>query len=158
MSIDIVSVLLIIANVLVLYFVLNKLLYKPVAKFIGKREEAIVRARDQINRGKTAETDAKAHAEEILAQARAQAEKLSAQIQEEGRARADAMVAQAREQAEGIVQKAREQMESEREQMRRQVREEAVGSALALTSKMLKREVTRENNQDMIDEYLEKVG
>ena len=60
MSIDIVSVLLIIANVLVLYFVLNKLLYKPVAKFIGKREEAIGRARDQINRGKTAETDAKA--------------------------------------------------------------------------------------------------
>jgi F-type H+-transporting ATPase subunit b len=89
---------------------------------------------------------AKDEAAHIIDQANELAEERSAEITNE-----------ARRQAQDLIDRARKEIEDTRKQVQDTLRTEAVVMAVEIASKILQREVSLEDNQKLIDDFLKKV-
>ena len=112
------SLVLHLVNLVILYIVFKKFLYKPVAKFLKDRQDKIAQERASIDQDR-AEVDAlKAKGDGILDDARTQAEGQAAQIMAQADKDAKAICARAQEQAKEILENARQEAEEEKKRQK----------------------------------------
>lgn len=150
--------LIVFLNLTILYFILRRILFKPVTQFMENRTNSI---RDSINNAEKAKSEAdalKLKYEEQLRNARAEGEKLI----DEARARADKehdrLVHEAEAEAEGILQRTREEIERERKQMLREIRGQVAGLALSAASKVIEANMDTESNRILVDKFIDEAG
>ena len=121
-----------IINLLVLYFLLQHFLFKPIQKIMDQRDELI---RGQLK-------DAQDQKES--------AGKLKAQYEE--------ALASAKEESGQIVDKARKTMEVEREQAMREMKSQIADIALTAASKIMGEKNSSERDLALYDQFLEEAG
>lgn len=145
-------------NLIILYIVLRKVLFKPVMSFMENRtksiEDSIADAKKQRAEALTLKKDydtqlksAKAESKRIIDAAVAKASSQQAMI-----------MAEAQKQAEELLAKAREEIELEREQMVRDVRSEVASLAFTAASKVLEANLDTESNRLLIDKFMDEAG
>jgi F-type H+-transporting ATPase subunit b len=146
-------------NIALLFFVLRKLLFKPITKFMDARANSV---RNEIEGAEKNRADAIAMRElyedrmkkadddalDVVRIAREQAEKQSA-----------ATIAEAKRQAESLVANARKQIEAERRQAYLAFKAEAAALVVAATGKLLRRETVSSGNLTMqAEDILREIG
>lgn len=145
-------------NLIILYVVLRKILFKPVTQFMENRTQSIRDSIGNAEKAKSEADDLRRKYEEQLRNARAEGERLI----EEARARADMehdrLVAEAESEAEGILEKAREEIERERAQMLREIRGQVAGLALSAASKVIEANMDTESNRELVDRFIDEAG
>ena len=157
-SINLWSVLISLANLLLLTLILKKFLFKPVMKVLddrkasidadyAKAKEAREDAEEQRKNYAAAMAAAKQTADQMIAEAALTAGRRGAEI--ENAARADA--AQIRSQAE-------EDARLERKRAEQDIRREIADVSAKLTEKLLEREISPEDHQGLIDDFLRDMG
>ena len=151
LSLSVSNLVITIINILVLYLLLRKFLYKPVMGIIEKRDEMI---KTQLETAKKTEQDAmqlKAQYENSLNDAHDE----SLRIVENSKARAQEeysrIVKEADEQAGKIIDNARKTVELDREK-------EVANLALVAVSKMLGEQKNAAANQALYGQFLSQVG
>ncbi len=155
MALSPLNILIYIINIVVLYLLLRVLLYKPIRKFLDKREQKI-----QAQLTDAEETQKKAHAllEQYQAQL-AQAEEEAKKITQEGTVRASEtasqLIADAKQQAEEILAAARAKEQEEQKRALREMRTQIANMAVDLAAQILKREVRQEDNRMLIDAFFQ---
>jgi len=137
----------------VTFLLLYLLLYKPVSRFLGERRERTV------NSLKEAE-NARNEAELILREAKAElastsekSRQLSHETIENAALAAEKIIDNAQEEASAIIVRAREQMEAERQSALEHAFTDLVSFAGGLTSRILAREVSIEDNRSIVDHF-----
>lgn len=141
-------------NVVVLYLLLKKFLWKPVTAMLDRRrqdiEENTAAAQDQRAQAE----QARAQYEEHLAQANEEADALIRQAKERADREYQAVLSRAAADADALAEKTRAQLRTEREQMMAGARSEIAALALALAAKVAGSHAGGENDAAMVDAFL----
>lgn len=158
MSLNAWEILAHICAILVLFVVLRKVLVKPVGSFLAQRQKkidaALEKAReiDEKNRLISADSD------RARAQAQAQIDQMLGQARKQAEMEAQAIVQNARDEARELIARARQEAQVQREQMLRGLQSQTADLAVEIAAKVLAREVQPQDHQAMIRQFLEKVG
>jgi F-type H+-transporting ATPase subunit b len=144
-------------NFSVLFLGLFFLLRKPIAQFFGTRIKGI---EDQLGELETKKKDARQKLEEYTAKL--------AQLDQEGKKIVDDYIRQGNEakerilkEAESVADKLKEQalrnIDYEINQAKLRLQEEVLGKAIVKAEEIIKNEITIEDHDRLVDEYLKKV-
>ena len=157
-SVNLWQILISLANLLIMFLIIKKFLYKPVKATLAKRQSELD-ARYQA--AETAEQDARRHQsdwEAKMAGAEAQADRIVDQATEQAKFRSDAMLEEARQKAEAMVQMAQTEAQLERRKAEDGIKREIVEVSGLLTEKMLEREINTEDHRNLIDSFIDQIG
>jgi F-type H+-transporting ATPase subunit b len=146
-----------IVTFLVLVGLLAKFAWRPLLAALEARQEAIRKSLDDVRSAK--EELQKVHVESarILAQARADADSIVSATRTEVNAFREEMRQKARGEADGIVKNAERQIEQETARALQQIRHEAVDLSVTIASKLLQRNVSKEDNARLIEDTFKQI-
>lgn len=162
-TLDIISVnfwqmLVSLANLVLLFLLVKRFLYKPVKKMLEARQSAIDSEYDAASKAlESANADKKAY-EKKLENAKQEADELMKTAVDNANEREREIIAQAKEKAEGIVRRAENEAELERKKAEDGIRKEIIEVSSLLTEKMLEREVSLDDHKSFIDSFIENIG
>jgi F-type H+-transporting ATPase subunit b len=137
---------------LVLVGLLAKFAWRPLLDALESRQAQIRQSLEDARQARVELERLNAESAKILASARADAEAIVAQTRADADRFREELRQKARSEAAGIVQNAERQIEQETAKAIKQIRLEAVDLSVALASKLLQRNVTREDNERLIEE------
>ena len=137
---------------LVLLGLLAKFAWKPLLEALEKRQESIRRSLDDAAKAKQELERLQAESQRILAEARAEAEAIVARTREDAGRLRDDMRQKAQQEAANIVKNAEKQIQLETARALQQIRHEAVDLSIAIASKLLQRNVSKEDNERLIED------
>ena len=152
------DLLLHIVNVLILFFFLRWLLYKPVMKFLRKRDEEAEAAREEIRRGQDEVESQLQHYNKLIENARDESARIVQQSNELAREHAKEIVDSAKAEANEIVARAEREAQYSRAHAKDVLRNEIADMAVDIASKIVRREISAEDNRAIIEDFFKKVG
>ena len=157
-SVNLWQILISLANLVILFLILKKFLYKPVTKMLEARRAEIDGQYADAENAKNSAEAMEAELTERLAGAKAEAEGIVKEAADIAKARGDKIVEEARATADGIIRQAEEDAELERKRVGETIKEQIVDVSTALAEKMLEREVNADDHKALIDDFISKIG
>lgn len=157
-SVNIWQIVVSLCNLVILFLIVKKFLYKPVCNMLKSREELLAQqkeeARKNLEEAKSTKEaldaqlkGASDRANEILAEASLQAEK-----------RREKIAADAQKEAEAIVRQAKTEAELEKKHAEEEIKNQIVEVSFALGEKLIEREIKEEDHHHLIDDFISKIG
>jgi len=146
-----------ILNLVILYVILRRLLFKPVKSFLDKRTQSFQSKKEELERLQNEIEANRQLSREELEKAREQAMAIMEQAEQTAQERIRDSQEKAQKQAEAIIEQARQKVEDERMQAIETFKDQAAVLAVEMASKIIKSHFTAEENKDIIDNFLKKV-
>ena len=153
-SLNLWQMLISLCNLIILFLILKKFLYKPVRKALEERKQAVEgvyadaqKALDTANANKT-------EYERELAGIRERADSMLASATADANKRSEAILSAARERADGMMRQAKNDIALERRKAESGIRSEIADVSTALTEKLLAREINSDDHRKLIDDFL----
>ena len=146
-----------IVTFLVLLTVLAKFAWSPLLAALETRQNAIRKSLDDAQQAKQELERLNAESAQILNRARVDAEAIITGSRSDGDRLREEIRAKARTEADHIVKNAERQIQLETSRALEQIRKEAVELSVMIASKIIKRSLTKEDNERLIDEALKQV-
>jgi len=144
-------------NFAILLYLLKRFLYKPALAYLDRRRELIASRMETARQSEERAGQLATQREQELTKAREQARRTL----DEARARAEEIIAQskgtAQQEGERILAEARRQTEQERAQMMDDLRRSYAEIAVLGAERVLDREVKLEDHERLLDELLSEV-
>ena len=147
-----------IVTFLVLLALLAKFAWRPLLSALESRQESIRRALDDAQKAKQDLERLHAESAEIIRQSRVESDAIIARSRGDAERVREEMKQKARAEAEGIVKSAERQIQLETARALQQIRREAVDLSVMIASKLIQRNLTKEDNERLIEEALSQVG
>ena len=158
-----------VVNILVLFLLLRKFLYKPVMNIIAQRQKQVD---DALNAAETSKQEAAAALNDAQAKLRnvdteaaarrtayeQQAEKDKQQLLADAQQQADAILAKMQAEAQGALAEGKAAAEAERQHKLRQADAQTTALARAMCEKLLARSLNEQDDARLLDDLLEKAG
>ena len=145
-------------NTALLLVALYYLLYKPVRKFLMKREDKINGQLDNANLREKQALELLEARKKQLDGAVAEVAELVRTGEKRGKARADEITSLAQEEARRIESKAKAHAESMEQNAQVELYEKAANLSVDIAQMVLEREVTVEDHKRLLAEFFEKAG
>jgi F-type H+-transporting ATPase subunit b len=137
---------------LILLALLAKFAWLPLLNALEQRQESIRRSLDDAAKAKQELERLQTESQRILAEARSQAESIVARTRDDANRLRDEMRQKAQAEAATIVKNAEKQIQLETNRALQQIRHEAVDLSVAIASKLLQRNVSKQDNERLIEE------
>jgi F-type H+-transporting ATPase subunit b len=147
-----------IINITILFFILRKLLFKPVTKFMTERAK---RVQDSIDQAEKDKSQAQALLKEYknkLKNAGGEADEILKSAREEAAREAKRIVADGKAEAAGIIATARGQIETERLAALAKFRIEAAALIMAASSKIVSRNFSADDDRRFVNMLLDELA
>lgn len=162
-SLDVISVnlwqmLASLANLVILFLLIKKFLYKRVKNMLETRQKTID---NDYNAAKEAKEQALADRktyEDKLSDAKAEADRVIKSAVDVANEREKEIIDEAKMKADGIIRQAQNDAVLERKKAEDSIKREIVEVSSLLTEKMLEREVTLDDHKKFIDSFIEGIG
>ena len=157
-SVNIWDILISLLNLLIIFLLFKRFLYKPVRRVLDKRKAAIDAQYTEAEEAKQSALKdkesyelklrgAQNEADEMIKTAASTADRRSAKILDDAKTKAD-----------GIIRQAQGEAELERKKAEDDIRREIADVSSLLTEKMLRREINKEDHRELIDSFIEGIG
>jgi F-type H+-transporting ATPase subunit b len=144
-------------NFLLLLYLLNRFLFKPVLKLLDEREQRIRKGLEDAEAAAHDRELAKAERGAALDEARKEAQAMVARatkIAEDSRAE---ILAEAKEQAEKVTQRAREEITGEKERAMAELRATVADLALEAAGRLVRSDMNATTQRRLVEEFLAEV-
>ena len=146
-----------IVTFLLLLAAFNKLAWKPLKATLQAREDSIRKSLDDARQAREELQRLQGESARILAQARTEAEAIVSRTREDANRFRDEMKQKAQGEAASIVKNAERQIELQTARALQQIRAEAVEFSVSIASKILQRNVSKEDNERLIEETFRQI-
>jgi F-type H+-transporting ATPase subunit b len=146
-----------IATFLILLWLLAKFAWRPLLAALEQRQETIRKSLEDAQQAKQDLERLNAESRKILAEARVQAEQILSLTRTDASRLRDELKQKAQSEAAGVIKNAERQIEMETARAIQQIRNEAVDISIAIASKVLERNVTKEDNERLIEETFKQI-
>ncbi|MEX1376950.1 MAG: F0F1 ATP synthase subunit B [Eubacteriales bacterium] len=156
LGLDLQTVLAHMLNIVVLFLVLRFLLYKPIQNFMENRANSYTQREEDVAAAEKKAKELKEKYESQLKNAQQESETIVLDSRRDANKRADEIIKQAREQSTEMVELARKEIQEERANAKVVMREEVADLAVGIASRILEREVNKDDNKHIIDNFLNK--
>ena len=129
--------------------------YKPIKKMVAKRREKVSKMIEDAEEKQRIATEAAAKKEATILAGKEEASHIIELAKKQAEAERTAIINEAEAQAALRRKKADEEIEAAKEASKQEIREHIVDVALAASSQVLGREVSKEDNQALLDDFLD---
>jgi F-type H+-transporting ATPase subunit b len=146
-----------IVTFLLLLVAFNVLAWKPLKATLLAREDSIRKSLDDARQAREELQRLRAESAKMLADARAEADTILSRTRDDANRFRDEMKEKAHAEAAGIVKNAEQRIEMETARALQQIRAEAVEFSVAIASKILQRNVSKEDNERLIEETFRQI-
>lgn len=147
-----------VVNLLIVMLILKKFLFKPVNAVLEQRQAEIG---GMYHKAEDAQKEAQALKQaydERMSGARKEADELIVAAQDSARRRGDEIVEDARDEAVQLRRRAEEDIELQKRKALREARDELADMAVDIAGKVVEREVTREDHDRLVEEFIKSAG
>jgi len=142
---------------LVLVGLLTKFAWRPLLLALESRQQKIQQALDDAEKAKQELERLNQESAQIIRQARVEADQIVAMSRSDAERLREEMRQKARAEADGIVKSAERQIQLETARAIQQIRHEAADLSVAIASKLIQRNLTKEDNEKLIDDALKQL-
>lgn len=146
-----------IVTFLTLVGLLARFAWRPLLAALEERQAGIRKSLDDADRARRELEEVQTKANAVMGKARTEADSILSEARADGAKIREELRERAQQQAQAIVESAERQIQVERDRALSQIRQEAVDLSLMIASKLLRRNLTREDNAALIDEALKQV-
>ena len=147
-----------VVNVLVMYAVLRKFLFKPVQDVIAKRQQMVDANLADAETSKKEAAETMNAAQEKLRNVDNEAAARREESAQQAEKQKEQLLAEAQRQADAIVAEGKAAAEAERASKLRQADAQTTALARAMCAKVLERNLTQQDDARMLDDLLQKAG
>ena len=142
---------------LVLVALLAKFAWGPLLEALERRRAAIARSLEDAQKARQELERLQRESAEMMRQARVEAESIVSRSRSDAEALREELKQKSRAEAAAIVKNAEKQIQMETARAVQQIRNEAVDLSVAIASKILKRQVSKEDHEGLIEDTLKQV-
>ena len=146
-----------IVTFLVLLGLLAKYAWGPLLKALEERQEMIRKSLDDADQAKQELEHLNQESAQIIAEARAEAQSIVARSRTAADTVREDLKQKAKEEANALVRGAQRQIEIETARAIQQIRHEVVDLSLAVASKLIRKNLTQEDNDALIQDSLRQI-
>lgn len=145
-------------NLLIVYALMKKFLFKPVKQMIDDRQKEIDDQYADADRSKKEAAELKALYEVRLAEANAESDEILKEAYRKSQLRDEEMLRQAQEQAAQTLRRADEQVELEKKRAMNEIKDEVSTMAVDIAAAVLARDIKAREHTKLIDSFIENLG
>lgn len=157
-SLNIWQIIISLCNLIIIFLILKKFLYKPVTKMLSERKSTVDRQYAEADAALKQAQLSRDTYDSKLQNAQSEADDIIKTASDSAQRRSEQIVDEAKSRAEGIVRKAQTDAELEKKKAEAEVKREIAGVSAALSEKLLEREIRTEDHRALIDSFIEKIG
>ena len=147
-----------IINTIILFWILKKILFKPVIDIIDARENAI---KADIATGEQAKNEGlalKAEYEQKLSVAKNEGQEIIKQATLRAEQKSEEIISTAKEEAINIKDKANRDIAQEKEKVMNELKNDISNIAILAASKVIEKDIDQAKHEEMINKFIEEVG
>lgn len=145
-------------NLLVLYFLMKKFLFKPVTEFMEKRKNSIDKALNDAEQAKIEAAETRKNYEEQIKNVKEECDKLLNEARMRATREYDEILANAHKDAMAEIEKGRAEIERERVEMLSQVRQQIAVLAIAAATQVVQSNMDSEANRSIVNKFIDEAG
>lgn len=157
-SVNIWQMLVSLANLLILFLLMKKFLYKPVTQVLEKRRADIEGDYAAADEAKRTALASKAEYEEKLSHAEHEAGEMRKSAADEAKRHGERIIAEANARADGIVRAAEAQIQLDKKKAEADIKREIADVSTLLAEKLIGKEVNADTHHELIDSFIEEIG
>ena len=146
------------ANLLILYFVLRKLLFKPIKNMIDSRQKEIDDMYENAEKNKAEAEEMRETYEKKLESAPEESEEILRSAQRRALLREEEILKEAADQARRTKERAEEQIALEKRQAMNDIKDEVSAIAIQIAEAVVARDVKAEEHEKLIDGFIDTMG
>jgi F-type H+-transporting ATPase subunit b len=146
-----------IVTFLILVVLLAKFAWGPLLAALERRQEAIRASLDEAKQARKDLERVNEQSARLMVEARAEADAIIARTRADAARAGEEMKQKARADAENLVRHAEREIALETSRALQKVRQEAVDLSVAIASKIIRRNLTKEDNERLIAETLAEI-
>lgn len=145
-------------NLLILYLFLRKLLFNPVKNMIDSRQKEIDDLYTDAEKSREDAALMKADYEEKISRANEESEEILKKAVRRAQLREEEILHEASDKAARVIKRAEEQVELEKKRMINEIKNEVSEMAIDIAGAVIERDVSREEHEALIDEFIRTMG
>jgi F-type H+-transporting ATPase subunit b len=153
-----VTLIITIINIIILYFILKKILFKPVTKFMADRAKRIQDSIDQAHRDKARAQKVLEEYETNLRNATEEVVDILKIAREDANIQAEQIINEGKTEAANIIAAAHKQIEAEHQAALIKFKLEAAALVMAASSKLSAREFSGDDNKRYVNMLLDELA
>src|SRR5207253_3132553 len=142
---------------LVLLALLSKFAWRPLLTALEKRQQAIKKSLEDVDRAKQEFARMQQDSAKILEQARIEAESILTRTRSDAERLREDLKARAKEEADAMIRNAEQQIQLQTRQALQQIRHEVADISLTIASKWLERNLDKQDNDRLSSETLKPI-
>ena len=146
-----------IVTFLVLLALLAKFAWRPLLQALESRQERIRKSLEDADRARQELERVQQESAKIMQQARVEAESIVTQTRADAERLREELKQKAKDEADNILRNAQQQIQLQTRQAIQQIRHEVADMAVLLASKLLERNIAKEDNARLIDDTLRQI-
>ena len=144
-----------ILNIVILYIILRKILFKPVTKYMDNRTKKIQDALNAAEESKKMVEQMKIEYDEKVKAAKDEGQKVVEMYRQMAEKEYNSIINAAKEEANQMMENTKAELQVEKEQLVTSIKEEISDLVLATSEKVLKENVDTAKNRKLITEFVE---
>lgn len=152
------TALFVLLNTLTIFFVGRKFLFNPVMQIISQRQKEIDDMYASADAAKENADALQAEYQQKLSDASQTSERLVKEATARGQAREEEIVRKAMEEADAIRQKASDDIAQEKKKAINDAKDEISVIALSIAGKVVGRELSAQDQSDLVDSFIDELG
>ena len=145
-------------NLIILFLVMRKFLFKPVKKMIEDRQKEIDGLYDDADKKNEEAERLQKEYREKLDMANAESEEILKKAQRKAQLREEEILRDAQEKAKITLKRAEEQVEMEKKRAVNDIKDEVSGMAVDIASAIIERDVSEDEHRELIDKFIGELG
>ncbi len=153
-SVNIWSILISLLNLLIMYLIIKKLLYKPIKDIIAKRKNEVELVYTEADAALSSASEKKSEYEERLLHAKADAEKIIRDANEKAGALRKQLIDDANYKAALALREAEEEIAFEKKKAQNEIKTEITEVSVILAEKIIAREIDPEDHSAMVSDFI----
>ena len=157
-SIDVWTIVFSLGNLLILFLLMKKFLFKPIRNILEERERMIKNDLDSAEAAKQEAEEKNAAYTSLLENEKSESENIIKSANRRANLDSEKILQTARAQAADIVRNGEKQIEMEKQQAYLDIKEEISDMAISIAATVVGREVKAEEHSALIDRAIEELG
>lgn len=157
-SVNFLQMIISLLNLVIVFFIMKKFLFKPVKKIFAQRKEEVDKIYETAKEQKSSAEKYKEEYEKRLKNADEEAKVIIENQKRIAIAQSEKIIKESEEKAESMIKHASDEIERQKQIAQNQIKYEIVEISSALAQKMLCREINKVDHRKMIEDFTDKIG
>ena len=157
-SVNIWQMLISIANLLILFLILKRFLFRPVQRVLAARREQVERLYSDAGEAKTQAEAARAEYTERLSGAEREAEEILKRATKNANERSEEIIREAHEAVDILRCRVAEEITQEKKKAINDIKDDISGISMKIAEQVVGREIREEDHRALVDRFIGELG